>query len=166
MNKNFRLLYFMLVTSFIIQAQENNTKNAIGIRFGNNHGFEVEFSYQKKISLTNQLELDFGWTNDSNTNALKITGIYQWYWKIEKELNWYAGFGGGLGSWNTNDQYKNEYAGDNGLFTVLIGGIGIEYNFKNLPIQLTLDTRPEFILNNYKKNDFGFNVGLGIRYKF
>ncbi|WP_269222691.1 MULTISPECIES: hypothetical protein [Flavobacterium] len=166
MNKNLYSIYTVIVFSLTVQAQEISSKNTIGLRFGNNHGFGVEITYQKKISLKNRLELDFGFTNDNHTDALKISGIYQWYWKIEKELDWYAGFGGGLGSWNTNDNYNNEYAGDNGLFAVLNGNIGIEYNFKEIPIQLAMDTRPEFVFNNYEKNDFGFNVGLAIRYRF
>ena len=148
------------------QAQETISNNTIGLRFGNNHGFGLEISYQKKLSLLNRLELDFGWTNDNNTDALKISSVYQWYWKIEKELDWFAGCGGGLGSWNTNDNYNNGYGRDNGIFVVLNGDIGIEYNFKEIPIQLAIDARPELIFNNYKKNDFGFNIGLAIRYKF
>jgi hypothetical protein len=175
MKKNYFCLYLLIGLVFSIQAQENQenitkqdniSKNAIGLRFGNNHGLGVEISYQKKLSAKNRLELDFGWTNDNNTDALKISGIYQWYWNIEKELDWYAGFGGGLGSWNTNDNYNNGYGSDNGIFVVINGDVGIEYNFKEIPIQIAMDARPEFVFNNYEKNDFGFNVGLAIRYKF
>lgn len=152
--------------AFSSQAQDNISKNTIGLRVGNNYGLGIEISYQKKLSAKNRLELDFGWKNDNNTDAIKISGIYQWYWKIEKELDWFAGFGSGLGTWNTNDNYNNGYAGDNGLFVVINGDIGIEYNFKEIPIQIAIDGRPEFIFNNYDKNDFGFNIGLAARYKF
>lgn len=166
MSKNYFFLYLLIGVIGSCKAQENNTKNTIGLRFGNNYGFGVEISYQKKLSAKNRLELDLGWTNDNNTDALKLSGIYQWYWNIEKDLHWYAGFGGGLGSWNTDDNYNNGYAGDNGLFGVLNGDVGIEYNFKEIPIQIAIDARPELIFNNYERNDFGFNVGLAARYKF
>ena len=149
-----------------IPNKESFLTNAIGLRFGNNHGLGVEISYQKKLSTKNRLELDFGWTNDNNTDAIKISGIYQWYWNIEKELDWYAGLGGGLGSWDTNDNYNNGYGSDNGIFGVINGDVGIEYNFKEIPIQIALDARPEFVFNNYERNDFGINMGLAIRYKF
>jgi hypothetical protein len=166
MSKYCFFLYLLIGVMYSCKAQVNNSKNAIGLRFGNNYGFGVEISYQKKLSAENRLELDLGFTNDNNTDALKISGIYQWYWNIEKELDWYAGFGGGLGSWNTNDNYNNGYAADNGIFGVLNGDVGIEYNFKEIPIQIAIDGRPEFIFNNYEKNDFGFNVGLAFRYRF
>jgi hypothetical protein len=167
MNKKTHFFFLLLGLTFSIsQAQENISNNTIGLRLGNNHGLGAEISYQKKLSLKNRLELDFGWTNDNNTAALKISGIYQWYWKLEKELDWYAGFGGGLGTWNTDDNYNTGYGSDNGVFVVLNGDIGIEYNFMEIPIQIAIDGRPEFIFNNYEKNDFGINVGLAVRYRF
>lgn len=166
MNKIFYLLSLLIGITLSCQAQENSLKNTIGMRFGNSYGFGLEISYQKRLSPKNRLELDFGWKNHNNTDALKISGIYQWYWKLEKELDWFAGCGGGLGTWNTDDNYNNGYASDNGFFLILNGDVGIEYNFKEIPIQLAIDARPEFIFNNYEKNDFGFNVGLAIRYKF
>jgi len=166
MKKSYLSLIMLVGLAFSIQAQETVSQNAIGVRFGNNHGFGVEISYQRKLSPKNRLELDLGWSNNDNTAALKATGIYQWYWNLEKGLYWYAGCGGGFGTWNTDDNYNNGYAGDNGLFIVAAGDIGIEYHFKEIPIQLSIDGRPEFIFNNYEKNDFGVAVGFGIRYKF
>ena len=173
MKKNYYCLYLLIGLVFSSQAQENQenitkqdniSKNAIGLRFGNNHGFGVEISYQKKLSVKNRLELDLGFSNDNNTDDIKLSGIYQWYWNIEKELDWYAGVGGGLGYWNTDDNYNN--GNDNGIYAVINVDVGIEYNFKEIPMQVAMDARPEFVFNNYEKNDFGFNVGLAMRYKF
>jgi hypothetical protein len=166
MKKSYLLFFMLFSFAFAMHAQETISQNAIGMRFGNNYGFEVEISYQRKLSPKNRLELDLGWSNSDNTAALKATGSYQWYWNLEKGLYWYAGCGGGFGTWNTNDNYANEYAEDSGVFVAAIGDIGIEYHFKEIPIQLSIDAKPEFIFNNYKKNDFGVSVGLGIRYKF
>jgi hemolysin activation/secretion protein len=166
MQKYYYCLSSLIGLFFSCQAQNDTIKNAIGLRFGNNHGLGLEISYQKKITPKNRLELDFGVTNDNHTDAIKISGIYQWYWNIEKELDWFAGFGSGIGAWNTNDNYNNGYASDNGVFFVLNGDAGIEYNFKEIPILLAIDLRPEYVFNNYEKDDFGMNFGLGIRYKF
>jgi hypothetical protein len=166
MKKNYCCFCLLIGLAFTSQAQENILKNTIGLRIGNNHGLGIEISYQKKLLPKNRLELDLGWTNDNNTDAIKITGIYQWYWNIEKDLDWFTGFGGGIGTWNTNDNYNNIYGNDNGVFAVICGDVGIEYNFKDIPIQLAIDLRPEFVFNNYQKNDFGFNLGLAMRYKF
>ena len=166
MKKSYYYFYLFIGFAFSSHAQDTIQKNAIGLRLGNNHGLGIEISYQRKLNLKNRLELDFGWTKDNHTDAVKISGIYQWYWNIDKEIDWYAGFGGGLGSWNTNDNYNDGYGSDNGIFFVINGDIGIEYNFKEFPIQLAIDLRPEFMFNNYDKDDFGFNLGLAARYRF
>jgi hypothetical protein len=166
MKKNSFSLFLLIGFAFSIHAQESISKNAIGLRFGNNYGLEVEITYQKMLSAKNRLELGAAWSSDNNTDALKLIGIYQWYWKLDKGLYWYTGCGGGLGSWNTDDNYNNGYGDDNGVFIIINGDIGIEYHFKDIPIQLSIDGRPGFVFNNYEKNDFGFNAGLGVRYKF
>ena len=52
-----------------------------------------------------------------------------------------------------------------GLFTLLAGDIGIEYNF-NIPLLLSLDMRPEIGFNDDFSDDLDFDIALGIRYQF
>ena len=100
-------------------AQEIS-KNALGLRLGDNDGFGGEISYQRALGSNNRLELDLGWRNSNNVDAFKLIGLYQWVWNIDGGFNWYAGVGGGVGSWNNNK------ADSNGSFAVLAGDIGIE----------------------------------------
>ncbi len=162
--KKLILFAFMLIgLAFNAQAQDIS-KNALGLRLGNNDGFGGEVSYQRGLSKNNRLEFDLGWRNSNYVNAIKIAGLYQWVWNIDNGFNWYAGVGGGLGSWNYNcNGIKN-----NGTFLFGAGDIGIEYNFKEVPIQLSLDLRPELYFNDsgYRDNNFGPDLALGIRYKF
>ncbi len=151
---------------FSAQAQENISENTIGVRFGNHYGLEVEITYQRMLSPKNRLELNTGWSSSNHTEAFKLFGIYQWYWNIEKGLYWYTGGGGGFGTWNTDNDYDNPYANDNGFFMVATGDIGVEYHIKGVPIQLSLDGRPEYVFNSFEKDNFGFNAGVAIRYKF
>ncbi|TRX35170.1 hypothetical protein FNW52_12150 [Flavobacterium sp. ZT3R18] len=166
MKKNHYCLYLLLVITISSQSQESISKNAMGLRFGNDYGLEVEITYQKMLSSKNRLEIDGGWSSDNNTEAFRLIGIYQWYWKLDKDLFWYTGGGGGLGSWKTDDNYNNGYGDDNGIFMTFNGDIGIEYHFEDVPLQLSIDGRPGFVFNNYEKKDFSFNAGLGVRYKF
>lgn len=145
------------------QAQDIS-KNAIGLRLGSNDGFGTEVSYQARLSPKNRLELDLGWRNHNNEGNLKIAGIYQWVWNLDGGLNWYAGVGGGAGSWRYDD---NHGVTDNGAYAFVAGDLGIEYNF-DFPLQLSLDVRPEVYLNSnsYEDNNFGPDVALGVRYRF
>jgi hypothetical protein len=155
--------------SFSAQAQ-NTSKNALGLRLGDNDGFGGELSYQRKLSDNNRLELDLGWRNSNNVDAVKLVGLYQWVWNIDGGFNWYAGLGGGVGTWSYDDKYYNNNfnnADDSGAYALLAGDIGIEYNF-DFPIQLSLDFRPEMYFNSdsFRENSFGPDIALGVRFRF
>ncbi len=158
MKKNIVLTVMLFGLAFTTQAQEIS-KNAIGLRLGSNDGFGAEVSYQKRLSDVNRLELDLGWRNSNNVSAFKLAGIYQWVWNIDGGFNWYAGVGGGIGSWSV----KNN---DSGTFIFAAGDVGIEYLFEEAPIQLSLDFRPELGGNGYYQNNYGSDIALGIRYRF
>lgn len=163
MKKLFLSAVMILGISFGAEAQDLS-KNAIGLRLGSNDGFGAEVSYQRALSTDTRLEFDLGWRNSNDVNAIKLAGLHQWVWNIDGGFNWYAGVGGGLGSWN----YDKNGISDSGIILFGAGDIGIEYNFKEVPIQLSLDYRPELYFNSdgYRDNNFGSDVALGIRYKF
>jgi hypothetical protein len=143
--------------AFTTQAQDIS-KNALGLRIGDNSGLGAEISYQKALSGNNRLELDLGWRNSNNIDALKIAGLYQWVWNIDGAFNWYAGVGAGLGSYSANNV--------SGTFAFAAGDIGIEYGFEEAPILISLDFRPEIGGHGYYDNNYGSDIALGLRYKF
>ena len=145
--------------AFTAQAQEIS-KNALGLRLGGNNGFGTEISYQRGLSNNNRLELDLGWRNRDYGDDIKLTGIYQWVWNIDGGFNWYAGVGGGFASW------KNKNSNLNGTYVFAAGDIGIEYGFKEVPILLSLDFRPEIGGSDYYDNNYNSDVALGIKFKF
>ncbi|MET0759057.1 MAG: hypothetical protein ABWZ56_01445 [Flavobacterium sp.] len=162
--------------AFSAQAQEIS-KNAIGLRIGDNDGFGAEVSYQRKLGTSNRLELDLGlrnrhdyYGNGHNDNSVKLVGLYQWVWNIDGGFNWYAGVGGGVGSWN-HDGPKDYEGDDSGIFLLAAGDIGIEYNF-DIPLMISLDFRPEIYFaddrNDYNDNynSFGPDVAVSVRYRF
>ncbi len=147
--------------AFSTQAQEIS-KNALGLRLGDNDGFGGEISYQRGLSDNNRLELDLGWRNSNNVDAFKLTGLYQWVWNIDGGFNWYAGVGGGVGSWSVDN------SNNNGTFAFVAGDLGIEYGFDEVPILLSLDIRPELYFNSddFRNDSFGPDIALGIKFKF
>lgn len=165
--KNIFLLASLVIgLSFSTQAQ-NISKNALGLRLGDNDGFGGELSQQRKLSDNNRLELDLGWRNSNNVDAVKLVGLYQWVWNIDGGFNWYAGVGGGLGTWSYDYKGNDYYYDDSGSYALIAGDIGIEYNF-DIPIQLSLDFRPEMYFNSdaFRENNFGPDIALGIRFRF
>lgn len=139
-------------------SAQDISDNTIGLRLGSNKGFGTEISYQMKLNSENRAEFNLGWRTSNNVSAMKLNGLYQWVWPLEQGFNWYAGVGGGLGT------YSNSNSGS-GTFIFAAGDIGIEYNF-DFPLQASLDLRPEIGGNGYFENSFGTDIALGIRYKF
>jgi hypothetical protein len=166
--KKIILSAFMLIGLALSTQAQDISKNALGLRFGDNGGFGGELSYQRALSSNNRLELDLGWRNRSNfnnnaydDNAIKLTGLYQWVWNIDGGFNWYAGVGGGLGSYS----YDNNGTSYNDTFVFAAGDIGIEYNF-DIPLLISLDFRPEIGGNGYYNNNYGSDIALALRYQF
>ena len=158
--------FMLLGLAFSAQAQDIS-KNALGLRLGDNDGFGGEISYQRGMGSNNRLEFDLGWRNSKDVDAFKLVGLYQWVWNIEGGFNWYAGVGAGVGSWSYDG--PGDPDPDGGSFILAAGDIGIEYNFQEAPIQLSLDFRPELYFGgDYadSRDGFGPDIALGIRYRW
>ncbi|WP_445955026.1 hypothetical protein [Yeosuana sp.] len=157
----------VLIASVSMNAQDIS-KNALGLRLGDNDGFGGEISYQARLSTTHRLELDLGWRDGKNYNGFKLAGLHQWVWNIEDGFNWYAGLGGGVGSYSFNDNNNFNNGNDyNDTFIFAAGDIGIEYNF-DIPLLISLDFRPELAFGDerYNNDDLGLDIALGLRYQF
>ncbi|MEE3999030.1 hypothetical protein V1T75_01680 [Tenacibaculum sp. FZY0031] len=146
-------LVFMTMS---ISAQEIS-KNALGLRVGDNDGFGGEISYQHYLKEHNRLEFDLGFRDSKNVDAFKLVGLYQWVYKLDGNFNWFVGAGAGIGSYNSSD--------NDGVFALVAGDLGIEYNF-NIPLVMSLDMRPELGLVNDYSDDLDLDIALGIRYQF
>lgn len=153
-------LVILSILFFGYTATAQNTDHVLGLRLGGGNGFGTEISYQLGLGGNNRLEFDLGWKDNDDYDAYKLTGLYQWVWNIDGGFNWYAGTGGGLGSWNNK---RNGV--DDGFFTFIAGVVGIEYDFE-FPLLLSLDVRPEYGFADGFDNDLDFDLALGIRYQF
>ncbi len=134
--------------------------NAIGLRLGDSDGFGAEISYQRALGDNNRLEADLGWRSGSGFDGFKLTGLYQWIWQLDGDFNWYAGAGGGIGSYS----FDAFGISDNETFFFAAGDIGVEYNF-DIPLLVSLDFRPELGFGDFS-NDLDFDIALGVRYRF
>lgn len=138
--------------------------NAIGLRLGDSDGFGAEISYQRALGDNNRLEVDLGWRDGKNYDGFKLAGLYQWVWSLDGNFNWYAGAGGGLGSFSVDIPGGKDVSD---TFVFAAGDIGVEYNF-DIPLLLSLDFRPEIGFGDdlYDNNDLDFDIALSIRYQF
>ncbi len=167
----FKLFMAILCLSTLSLKAQEISDHALGLRLGDSDGFGAEISYQKLLSRSNRLELDLGFRDSRNYDAVKLAGLYQWVFPIDQGFNWYYGAGGGLGSVDFRYRYYDiDYDGDDdndGVFIFAAGDVGIEYNF-DFPLLLSLDFRPEIGILGYNgfSDNFDFDIALGVRYQF
>ncbi len=134
---------------------------AIGLRLGAGAYTGAEISYQTPF-MGERLEANLGLAAGDGYSSAAVTAVYQWLFPIENGFNWYAGFGPGVAI----GSYKNANGDFESKFNLgVAGNLGIEYNFDQVPLQLSLDTRPMFNLL-YDSTGSLLYFGLGIRYKF
>lgn len=131
-----------MVLGFAVAASAQ--PKALGLRVG----YGAELSYQHNVG-ENFIEADLGLASFKN---LGVAATYNFnIAQFGEGFNFYAGPGIGLGMGET-------------LSVGIAGQAGIEYNFAEAPVQLSLDVRPYF--------DFvgvglvGWYPHLGVRYRF
>ncbi len=137
-------------------AQDYNT--GIGLRGGFSNGITLKHFLGESTAVEGILM--------SRWRGLEITGLFEIHnqaFDVER-LNWYYGLGGHIGFWDGNNV---NWVNDNTAYTVIgvDGIIGIEYNFEEAPINISLDWKPSFNIIGY----FGFwpdGGALSVRYIF
>lgn len=164
----FSILFILLMTLGYTNAQYS--ENALGLRFSgqDEDGIGAEISYQRALGNSKRGELNLGFRDSRNVDAIKLTGIYQWVWNIEGGLNWYAGPAVGVGIVSYDDDWPRGREPDDDYTRLLLsvgGDVGIEYIFEPIPLQLALDVRPGFYLLDFY-DDFDVDVGLALRWQF
>ena len=142
-------MVFLVGFTFLAKAQ--NYKTAAGVRLGpNTAAISGGFTAKHFINENTALEGIIG-----INNGLGICGLYEKHFNIEavNNLQWFAGFGGYV-AFNNN----NTFIGGAGI-------VGLDYKFEEIPLNLSLDWKPE--LNIISKVNFeSSGIGLSARFTF
>jgi hypothetical protein len=119
---------------FSFSAQAQSYEAAVGARLG----APLAASFKYFISEPGALELYGGFSRYGNSNGININGLYQHHFPLENITNnlyWYAG--GGAGLWLSG----------RGVFLGLMGNLGLEYTFMDIPLSIGLDWTPSIFLS-------------------
>jgi hypothetical protein len=150
----------LIVFCLISVSNAQDYKTGIGFRGGLTNGLTVKHFTSEKSA--------FEFLLASRWRGFEITGLYEIHNQAfnTERLKWYYGFGAHVGFWNGD--YTHGYWGDPGVSYTVIGidGIlGLEYSFKEVPINLGIDWKPALNLVGY--SGFWADGGaLSIRYIF
>ena len=145
-----------LITFNLGDAKAQDYKNAIGGRFGSANGV----SFKTGVSNNAMLELIGNFRSSGGSSYFNLTGLYEVYNPIggAEGLNWYYGAGATIGSYKVKGVNSDVYLSANGV-------LGLDYKFKEAPINLSIDWVPALQLTP-NTGFWGGDVGLGVRFAF
>ncbi len=152
------LMTAIIMICFVTFSNAQDYNTGIGLRGGLANGLTIKHFLGEKTAIEGILS--------SRWKGFNITGLYEIHKQAfdTERLNWYYGVGGHVGFWNGNDV---DWVNDNDDYTVIgIDGIlGLEYNFKEIPINLSIDWKPAMNIIGYS-GFWGDGGALSIRYIF
>ncbi len=167
MKKSITLGLFLAFCLFGTALSAQNYKSAIGLRLG----YPWAFSYKTFINESHAIEATanfrtWGYLYYRYTR-LGVAATYQVHndlSSVAEGFQWYYGGGVGVGFYRYN--YDDVFVGtesSGGVGVNLIGAIGLDYKFADIPLNLSLDWQPNF--GFIRNGGFGYdNGGLAVRY--
>jgi hypothetical protein len=145
------ILFSILFTLVVISTKAQDYKTAVGIRLGpNSAAISPGFTIKHFLNDRSAVEAIIG-----ISNGIGICGLYEWHHTIEavSNLNWFVGAGGYVAF-----RYNSSFIGGAGI-------AGLDYKFENIPLNVSLDWKPELNLISAVRFE-GSGIGLSVRYTF
>lgn len=161
MKKARLLIAAMFVFGFMSAsfAQQDYT-SAVGLRLG----YPFSASYKQFLGERSAIEGFVGFRGWPGYSWVSINALYQYHSPISgvDGLRWYAGGGAGVFFWT----WKSSWIGDTGTSSSIgiLGVIGLDYKFEDLPINLSIDWVPSIFLSGFNSGFAGGYGALGVRY--
>jgi hypothetical protein len=151
-------LTLSLAACFIAVVNAQDYKTGIGLRGGLYNGLTIKHFISQSSAIEGLIS--------TRWSGFELTGLYEIHnqaFDVER-LNWYYGAGAHIASYNGNNTSWGN-AGTSYLIIGIDGILGIEYNFKEIPINIGLDWKPALNIIGYS-HFFGDGGALSIRYIF
>lgn len=147
------LLTLVLAVTVVTLANAQDYKTGIGLRGGLYNGLTIKHFIGEKAALEGLIL--------TRWSGFEITGLYEIHNRVfdVDRLNWYYGLDAHVGFYGSN------YAGGSVTVANIDGILGLEYSFKEIPINIGIDWKPAFNFVGYL-HFFGDGGAFSIRYIF
>lgn len=131
----------ILFNASTLQAQQGQT--GVGLRLGYHPGITIKHFVRENGAIEGILHTGY--------RGLMVTGLYEWHKGVGESpgLKLYGGVGGHFGIFNGYRYYHKHYYYHDEIIYVynrpsvgLDGIVGLEYDFQDLPLNLSLDLKP------------------------
>lgn len=141
---------------------QHTYKTALGLRLNGGAGISVRHFIKENQSIEGILY--------TRWRGLNITGLYTVNYPVFEEpgFNFFIGGGGHIGFWDRDhnpwwDEDKRYH--DTRMVLGIDGQIGLEYTFKEIPLNLAIDWKPAFNIIGITNFWVG-DAALSVRYTF
>jgi len=153
------ILTSILFAGILLQANSQSLgtsyTTAIGVKV-----YPASLSVKHFVQQNNAIEGLLTFWESGN----RLIGLYEIHGDINNAagLKWYIGPGAHIGFWNDTWK-KNNPTRESGMVVGVDGILGLDFKFKNVPLNMSIDWQPSFNLIGYQYFESGWG-GLGIRY--
>lgn len=139
------------------------TQHALGLRLGTEFKViseSVELSYQLGITERSRIEISLGYSPHLMNSYSRFSAYYHRVIPLNRFFSCFYGPGAGFG-YQHFEVYPDRVVSPG--FAILGAQAGVQYLFKDIPLQVAVDIRPEY-LAGHAYDKFIFASGLSVRY--
>ncbi|MFN3380508.1 MAG: hypothetical protein ACK41O_13705 [Runella zeae] len=157
--KKLNILLIALVSLVSISAAySQDYRTGIGLRAGSTNGLTIKHYTKPRVAVEGIIS--------SRWRGLGFTGLIEGHTRAfdVNRLNFYYGAGAHIYFWGEGRRGSSPFPERNSVVG-LDGILGLEYNFREIPINLSIDWKPTFNFN-VADNFWGDDAALSIRYIF
>ena len=157
--KKLTIALLTIATLFSSQfAFSQDYRTAIGLRAGTTNGLTIKHFTKPKVALEAIIS--------SRWRGLGFTGLIEGHTRAfdVNRLNFFYGAGAHVYFWGEGKRGYSPYP-DRSSVVGLDGILGLEYNFREIPINVSLDWKPTYnftVVDNF----WGDDAAVSIRYTF
>ncbi len=157
--KNSIPLLLILILLFAGQnALAQDYRTGIGLRAGSTNGLTIKHYTKPKVALEGIIS--------SRWRGLGLTGLIEGHTRAfdVNRLNFYYGAGAHVYFWGERKRGYSPFP-ERESVVGLDGILGLEYNFREVPLNVSIDWKPTFNFN-VPDNFWGDDAALSVRYIF
>jgi hypothetical protein len=153
------LIVIIIMMCSVVSSTAQDYTTGIGVRGGFSNGLTIKHFISERAAIEGIIS--------SRWKGFNLTGLYEIHQQAfdVEHLNWYYGAGGHIGFWNGKDTPWADNNDDDYTVVGIDGILGIEYNFQEIPINISLDWKPTMNIIGYS-GFWGDGGAFSVRYIF
>jgi hypothetical protein len=153
------LIVIIIMMCSVVSSTAQDYTTGIGVRGGFSNGLTIKHFISERAAIEGIIS--------SRWKGFNLTGLYEIHQQAfdVEHLNWYYGAGGHIGFWKGRDVSWGDNRDDDYTVIGIDGILGIEYNFQEIPINISLDWKPTMNIIGYS-GFWGDGGAFSVRYIF